>query len=292
MGRSGACPGGGPACRSGPAGRCRCRQRRSRPSARRGSWLATVPCPAVPVAIMVGAAHQCPSSPPSSPAWSPSSARLEGRAPAARRRHHQPQLPPADGRGGPRPAPVRPRRRGAGDRSHHRGDRLAPRRRRAHRAAGRRLPGRRAGARHALAARRRRRRSSTCAPRCVMAQVAAMLRRLHATPALPSAFAIFRLVEEQRALADGLPDSYDRLLRPARTESRRRPAGPEHVPGLLPQRPAHRQLRARRRARVHRRLGVRGDERPLLRPRQPVGQQRLRGRATTARCSSSTSTSR
>ena len=46
----------------------------------------------------------------------------------------------------------------------------------------------------------------------VMAQVAAMLRRLHATPALPSAFAIFRLVEEQRALAGALPDSYERLL--------------------------------------------------------------------------------
>ena len=40
-----------------------------------------------------------------------------------------------------------------------------------------------------------------------------MLRRLHATPALPSAFAIFRLVEDQRrARAAPLPDSYDRLL--------------------------------------------------------------------------------
>jgi thiamine kinase-like enzyme len=46
----------------------------------------------------------------------------------------------------------------------------------------------------------------------VMAQVAAMLRRLHDTPALPSAFAIFRLIEQQRPLADALPDSYDRLL--------------------------------------------------------------------------------
>ena len=46
----------------------------------------------------------------------------------------------------------------------------------------------------------------------VMAQVAAMLRRLHATPALPSAFAIFRLIEEQRPLAGALPGSYDRLL--------------------------------------------------------------------------------
>jgi thiamine kinase-like enzyme len=63
----------------------------------------------------------------------------------------------------------------------------------------------------------------------VMAQVAAMLRRLHATPALPSAFAIFRLVEEQRALAASLPDSYDDLLALAhRIEGAL--AGPEHVP--------------------------------------------------------------
>ena len=110
----------------------------------------------------------------------------------------------------------------------------------------------------------------------VMAQVAAMLRRLHATPALPSAFAIFRLVEEQRALADGLPDSYDAPARAGPSHrGRMRPQPPRARPGLLPQRPADRQLRARWRARVHRRLGVRGDERPLLRPRQPVGQQRL-----------------
>jgi thiamine kinase-like enzyme len=63
----------------------------------------------------------------------------------------------------------------------------------------------------------------------VMAQVAAMLRRLHATPALPSAFAIFRLVEQQRALADGLPDSYDDLLALARRIEGAL-TGPDHVP--------------------------------------------------------------
>ena len=63
----------------------------------------------------------------------------------------------------------------------------------------------------------------------VMAQVAAMLRRLHATPALPSAFAIFRLIEEQRPLAGALPDSYDRLLGLLhRIEAAA--TGPEHVP--------------------------------------------------------------
>jgi thiamine kinase-like enzyme len=63
----------------------------------------------------------------------------------------------------------------------------------------------------------------------VLAQVAAMLRRLHATPALPSAFAIFRLVEEQRAQAASVPESYDRLLDLAhRIEAAL--TGPEHVP--------------------------------------------------------------
>jgi thiamine kinase-like enzyme len=63
----------------------------------------------------------------------------------------------------------------------------------------------------------------------VMAQVAAMLRRLHATPALPSAFAIFRLIEQQRPLAGALPDSYDRLLDLLhRIEDAAR--GPEHDP--------------------------------------------------------------
>ena len=56
-----------------------------------------------------------------------------------------------------------------------------------------------------------------------------MLRRLHATPALPSAFAIFRLIEEQRPLAGALPDSYERLLGLLhRIEAAA--TGPEHVP--------------------------------------------------------------
>jgi thiamine kinase-like enzyme len=63
----------------------------------------------------------------------------------------------------------------------------------------------------------------------VLAQVAAMLRRLHATPALPSAFAIFRLVESQRAQAASVPDSYEDLLRLA-NRIERALIGPEHVP--------------------------------------------------------------
>jgi thiamine kinase-like enzyme len=63
----------------------------------------------------------------------------------------------------------------------------------------------------------------------VLAQVAELLRRLHATPALPSAFAVFRLVEDQRGLAVAVPESYERIL----ALSRRIEAaltGPEHVP--------------------------------------------------------------
>ena len=128
--RSGACPAGGPACRSGPAGRCRCRPRRSRPSARRGSWLRDRTLPAAPVAIMVGRhtnararRHHRPPGARARPAG--------GRAAAARRRHHQPQLPPADGRRGPRRCACATTAPRCWDRPHDRGDRLAPRRRRA-----------------------------------------------------------------------------------------------------------------------------------------------------------------
>ena len=63
----------------------------------------------------------------------------------------------------------------------------------------------------------------------VLPQVAEALRRLHGSPALPSPFAVFRLVERQRDLAAAVPASYDR----ARALARRIEAaltGPEHVP--------------------------------------------------------------
>jgi thiamine kinase-like enzyme len=63
----------------------------------------------------------------------------------------------------------------------------------------------------------------------VLAQIAELLRRLHATSALPSAFAVFRLVEDQRAVASVVPDSYERTLALAhRIEAAL--TGPEHVP--------------------------------------------------------------
>jgi thiamine kinase-like enzyme len=63
----------------------------------------------------------------------------------------------------------------------------------------------------------------------VLPQVAEALRRLHASPALPSPFAVFRLVERQRELAAAVPASYDRT----RALARRIEAvltGSEHVP--------------------------------------------------------------
>jgi thiamine kinase-like enzyme len=63
----------------------------------------------------------------------------------------------------------------------------------------------------------------------VMKQVAALLRRLHGTPALPSAFAVFRLIEDQRELAAAVPASYERVLTLARRIEAAL-AGPEHVP--------------------------------------------------------------
>lgn len=62
-----------------------------------------------------------------------------------------------------------------------------------------------------------------------LAQVADALRRLHATPPLPTAFPVFRLVEEQAALAAALPPSYPDLLALARRIEAAL-AGPEHAP--------------------------------------------------------------
>jgi thiamine kinase-like enzyme len=63
----------------------------------------------------------------------------------------------------------------------------------------------------------------------VLAQLAQALRRLHGSPALPSAFAVFRLVERQRDLAAPVPASYERARAlAARIEAAL--AHPEHAP--------------------------------------------------------------
>ena len=46
----------------------------------------------------------------------------------------------------------------------------------------------------------------------LLAQVARLLRRLHSSAPLPTAFAVFRLVDEHRALAGSVPPSYERVL--------------------------------------------------------------------------------
>jgi thiamine kinase-like enzyme len=61
----------------------------------------------------------------------------------------------------------------------------------------------------------------------VLAQVAEALRRLHASPPLPTAFAVFRLVEEHGALSGPLPPSYEPLLALARRIEAAF-TGPEH----------------------------------------------------------------
>ena len=200
-----------------------------------------------PWRIMVVRPHQCPSSPPSSPVSSPSSAPLEG----------EPQ--PLDGgitnrnyrvRMGGEDLVLRLCDHGAEvlgiDRS-DRGDRLAARRGRAHRPGGGRLPQRRAGARHALATGRRPH------PRAGALARRPGPDRRDAAPAARHAGAAERRSPSSASsrssarLARRLPDSYEGILEPTRTASRRRLTGPEHVAGLLPQRPADRQLRARRR---------------------------------------------
>jgi thiamine kinase-like enzyme len=63
----------------------------------------------------------------------------------------------------------------------------------------------------------------------VLGQVAELLRRLHASPALPSAFAVFRIVEGQRELATMVPPSYEDVLGLARRIEAAL-TGPEHDP--------------------------------------------------------------
>jgi thiamine kinase-like enzyme len=61
-----------------------------------------------------------------------------------------------------------------------------------------------------------------------LTQIARLLARLHSCPALPTSFDVFRLVERQRELAVGLPESHDRVMAlAARIEAAL--TGPEHV---------------------------------------------------------------
>ena len=293
---SGACPAGAPACRSGPAGRCRCRLPRSRPSARRGSWPRDRTLPRErPWRIMVAPAHQCPSSPPSSPVCEPELGPLEG----------EPQ--PLDGgitnrnyrvRMGGEDLVLRLCDHGAEvlgiDRTT---EEIASRRAAAERASRRAVvaflpdvP----RARHALAARRRRPRRAACARRACWRRSPPMLRAPPRRPRRCRARSRSSGSSSSSARSPAaLPDSYERRSLACCTGSRRRAAAaPSTTPSPATTTCSTANFVRDGARRADRRLGVRGDERPLLRPRQPVGQQRLRRRATTARCSSCTSTSR
>ena len=145
--------------------------------------------------------------------------------------------------------------------------------------------------RHGVHARARRWRPRSCAsPRRSRASPRA-LRRIHAGPPLATAFPTFTLAREYARRARGA-----RRARCRRPTTRSRSSCPTRIGAALQRPPEHepvpchndlltRELPALDGDAADRRLGVRGDERPLLRPRQPGGQQRaLRGRR--ARCCS------
>ena len=95
------------------------------------------------------------------------------------------------------------------------------------------------------------------------------LRRLHEGPAIPGRFDSFRVVEAYCATASRA------LCAPSGRRIRRRRGSPtgssgprRAAAGPLPRRSSERELHHRRRAHLDRRLGVRGDGRPLLRPRR------------------------
>jgi thiamine kinase-like enzyme len=63
-----------------------------------------------------------------------------------------------------------------------------------------------------------------------LGEIARALRAFHATPALPTAFAVYELVERQRAIAGPLPADYDALLEHARRIRATLAGHPDHVP--------------------------------------------------------------
>ena len=135
------------------------------------------------------------------------------------------------------------------------------------------VPGHRASSRG-----RRWRRAELREPRA-LAEVAAALRTIHGCGAIGARFDAFRLVEDYaaatRARGGEVPAAYERAhAAAARIEAA--PALAERRPGPLPRRPPPRQLHRHARRDPDRRLGVRGDGQPLVRPRQLRRQQRAR----------------
>ena len=115
--------------------------------------------------------------------------------------------------------------------------------------------------------------------RARLGEVADALRAIHAGPPIPATFSAWAVVDAYRETAERrggtIPDAFA-ALRAQAEQVRAALTGRRARPRAVPQRPAAGQLHPRRRARADPRLGVRRDGRPLLRPRQPLGQQRVR----------------
>ena len=112
-------------------------------------------------------------------------------------------------------------------------------------------------------------------------RVADSLRRIHDGPAIPGLFVPLRIVEAYRALAMArgvrIPVEYELAAAIGRRIELACLAAPLEL-AAVPQRPAQRELHRRRDADPDRRLGVRRDGRPLLRPRQLQHQPRADAR--------------
>ena len=108
-------------------------------------------------------------------------------------------------------------------------------------------------------------------------RVADSLRRIHDGPAIPGLFVPLRIADAYRALALArgvpIPAEYDLAAGIGRRIERAHAGEPDRA-AAVPQRPAQRELHRRRRADPDHRLGIRGDGRPVLRPRQLQHQPR------------------
>ena len=128
--------------------------------------------------------------------------------------------------------------------------------------------------------RARSRRSSGCASRrCSHASLRRCARSTtaRAIPGASTPSASSRPTARRRSTRGGdVPGRVRVGARDRAARSRRDGAGAAPVP--VPQRPPERELPRRRRAAAHRRLGVRGDGRSLLRPRELLDQPRARRR--------------
>ena len=120
----------------------------------------------------------------------------------------------------------------------------------------------------------------------VLAPVVDAIKAIHAGPALSWSFDPFRIVEDYRRISEErgvvVPDAFDGAHEKASRIEAAFASDPMPRPPV-PQRPARGELPPPRRPRLGRGPRVRRDGRPVLRPREPLDQQRaVRRRAGTA----------